>query len=806
MRNLDNQSLIIGDVNLPDIIWPDMTSAARGRQVLETAHTENLEQLVSFPTHIKGNILDLVLTNCSERIISVSDGGRIGKSYHCILNIEVKASIVRKQEKVTRPNWTKADIPGLRKHIGDKDWNRLLTNKSAEEAWVTFKDILNQGLAKFVPRSTVRTDNTPKWLTRELIKLVRRKKRAWKLTQTHGTIDNINKYKILEKEVNVKLKNAKRGMEKRLANSGNNNARTFANYIKSKTKSRTGIGPLKEPDGKLVTDNKDISEKLNTFFASVFTIEDETNIPVRGVETNVILQHVIFTKGQIRAKIKGLKSNSAPGPDGISAQLLQNTREELLEPLLNFFQKSLDTGIVPRDWKHALVTPIFKKGTKGDPANYRPVSLTSIPCKIYESILKDNIMKHLAENRLIKDSQHGFMTGRSCTTNLVIFLDKITEIVDKGKQADIFYLDFAKAFDKVPKARLLQKMKNKGIDGQVLRWVENWLTGRTQAVKVGTDISSNCEVKSGVPQGSVLGPPLFTIFIDDVDDYAQVIDLLLKFADDTKGLQEINGEEDRNKLQLTLDRMVEWAEDWGMKFNVDKCKIMHVGRNNPEYEYYMAGKKLQTVEEEKDIGVLIHNSLKPSKHCKKVADTASAVLRQLTKNFHFRDRHVFKKLYIQYVRPHLEFASPAWSPWTETDKAVIEKVQMRAVSCISGLQGTYEDKCRELGLDTLEERRRKQDLLQTYKICSGKDKVDPELLFTRIGQEPNRQTRFTADPMNIVTKRSRLDIRKNSYAVRASEEWNALSQSTKTSRSVQIFKNAIKTPHNSGREVGRPTR
>ena len=158
------------------------------------------------------------------------------------------------------------------------------------------------------------------------------------------------------------------------------------------------------------------------------------------------------------------------------------------------------------------------------------------------------------------------------------------------------------------------------------------------------------------------------------------------------------------------------------------------------------------------------------------------------------------------MRPHLEFASPAWSPWTETDKAVIEKVQMRAVSCISGLQGTYEDKCRELGLDTLEERRRKQDLLQTYKICSGKDKVDPELLFTRIGQEPNRQTRFTADPMNIVTKRSRLDIRKNSYAVRASEEWNALSQSTKTSRSVQIFKNAIKTPHNSGREVGRPTR
>ena len=175
-----------------------------------------------------------------------------------------------------------------------------------------------------------------------------------------------------------------------------------------------------------------------------------------------------------------------------------------------------------------------------------------------------------------------------------------------------------------------------------------------------------------------------------MEDYARLIDMLIKFADDIKGLQEIDGEEDRNKLQLTLDRPMEWAADWGMMFNTEKCKIMHVGRNNPQYEYFMGGVKLETVEEEKDIGVVIHNSLKPSRHCKKVADTANAVLRQLTKNFHFRDRHIFKKLYIQYVRhvrPHLEFASPAWSPWNETDKSTMEKVQIRAVNQISGLQG-----------------------------------------------------------------------------------------------------------------------
>ena len=162
-----------------------------------------------------------------------------------------------------------------------------------------------------------------------------------------------------------------------------------------------------------------------------------------------------------------------------------------------------------------------------------------------------------------------------------------------------------------------------------------------------------------------------------------------------------------------------------------------------------------------------------------------------------------KKLYVQYVRPHVEFASPAWSPWSETDKLVIENVQKRAVNVISGLTGTtYEEKCRELGLDTLEDRRNKQDLTQAYKILSGKDNVRPDLLFKQIGDEPVRMTRFTTDPLNMAISRSRLDTRKNSYAVRVAGEWNTLSHETKSSRSVAIFKNAIKSPPVPGSTVG----
>ena len=201
--------------------------------------------------------MDLVLTNCPDKIISVSDGGRIGKSDHCILNIEVKVKTVRRIEKSTRANWTKANISGLRKFLNETNWRQRLASNSVDKLWDIFKNILDLAMEKYVPRSTVRAPDAPRWLTRDIVRLVRRKKRAWKLTQTHGTQENFNKYKKLEKEVTVRVRSAKRGMEKKLAYSGENNTKTFANYIKSKTKAHTGIGPLKDSEGKLVTDEKE---------------------------------------------------------------------------------------------------------------------------------------------------------------------------------------------------------------------------------------------------------------------------------------------------------------------------------------------------------------------------------------------------------------------------------------------------------------------------------------------------------------------------------------------------------------------
>ncbi len=295
------------------------------------------------------------------------------------------------------------------------------------------------------------------------------------------------------------------------------------------------------------------------------------------------------------------------------------------------------------------------------------------------------------------------------------------------------------------------------------------------------------EDKSGVPQVSLLGPVLFSIYINDIDLIVELITLLIKFADDTKAANIIRSQEDQRVLQECLDALMAWAAKWGMAFNAAKCKVMHVGRRNPRFQYTMGEHILETTERERDIGMLVNSNLKPSDQCRAAARTAQAVLGQLTRAFHYRDRHVFMRLYKQYVRPHLEFCTQAWAPWYEEDKNCLEKVQQRAIAMVSGLRGRgYEERLAELGLTTLEERRHQADMAMVHRIVHGQSGLEPETWFEMAGAR--RNTRSAADPLNILVKTGRLDVRRNFFTIRVIERWNAIPAEMKAMENTARFR------------------
>jgi len=788
VRAAEKNSVLIGDFNLPEIDWAMGTSSGRSRSLVEAVEDSLMEQMVNFSTQVKGNCLDLVLTNIPERIYDISEAGRLGSSDHEMLSITLIMDM--RTEGSNRPtlNWKRANLPSLRAELATVDWSTMRT-KTVEEMWTFFRSKISEAVARNVPLRTIRGRGRPGWLTQQIMAAIRRKQRLWKNVKRGRRMEE---YEVADKEVKRMIRNAKRSFEKGLAGGNGGNSRPFYAYIKQKTKTRQGIGPLRNENKETVSEDHGMAELLNNFFSSVFTRENTGHIPTAPEMETSVLEDVIITEKKVREKIRKLKTESATGPDEIGPRLLQELETELIPPLVTIFRKSITTGEVPEEWRSANVTPIFKKGSKAEPGNYRPVSLTSVCCKILESVMRDEIMDHLSANNLLNQSQHGFMPGKSCSTNLLEFLEKATKVIDGGLPFDVIFLDFAKAFDKVPRERLLEKLRAHGVRGRALNWIRSWLTGRKQRVVLNGKYSSWAEVLSGVPQGSVLGPILFLIFINDLDNAALLVDILRKFADDTKLGQTVSTPEERAALQQTLDNLCEWADNWGMEFNVKKCKVMHLGYTNTGHSYSMNNQQLTETEEERDIGVCMASNLKPSAQCAQAARAAQTVLSQITRAFHYRDRHVFKKLYVQYVRPHLEFAAVAWSPWLEADKAALEKIQKRAVKMVSGLKGTtYEEKLKELGLTSLEERRHQIDMTQTFKIMHGIDKVQSSTWFEQVDTSV-RTTRSAADPLNLKQQTVRLDLRRNFFSVRAVEGWNMVPRDIKNARTVQIFKKAYR--------------
>ena len=577
--------------------------------------------------------------------------------------------------------------------------------------------------------------------------------------------------------------------ELKLASDAKVNSKKFFSYIRSKSLTKDKVHPLKDRDQNLVFSDKDICTLLNDYFTSVFTHENSAiayptlNYRLES-ENNETVNSVIISENVVCKLLQELKVGKAPGPDGLHPALLQGAARALCKPVTKIFNATLNKGIVPDAWKKANVTALFKSGPKWDPANYRPVSLTSCLCKILEKCIKNEMMQHVSKYEIIKDSQHGFLPGKSCLTNLIEFLHYCHENVDKGKPVDIIYLDFSKAFDRVPHSRLIYKLESYGFNKCIIAWIQNWLNSRVQRVVLNGSASEWSMVCSGIPQGSVLGPLLFILYINDID--SDIVSRLSKFADDTKLFSEASSTEQALLLQQDLDNLYQWSQDWLMLFNIKKCKVMHLGQNNMHVSYKLGGETLSTVDEEKDLGVIIQSDLKVSAQCLKAVKSSKRILGLICRNFSNHSADIIIKLYKSMVRPHLEYCIQAWRPHYQKDIILLENVQRRATKLIQGFRDIkYEERLQLTGLTTLETRRLRGDLIEIFKMLKGFDKVNVHSLFT-FTTSNTRGHDLKLYKGGVLT-----DIGKFSFPYRAISEWNFLTSDIIACNNVNTFKNKL---------------
>ena len=489
------------------------------------------------------------------------------------------------------------------------------------------------------------------------------------------------------------------------------------------------------------------------------------------------MKDFVLSQCDVKKLLLEININKAMGPDEIHPKLINflSHNDNFVKAITKLFNCCLQQETIPSIWKTALVVPIHKKGSVHEPNNYRPVSLTCILCKVYEKLIRKHLLIYVSG--IINAKQHGFVPGKSCLSNLLEAIDVVNDFLSEENCADVLYFNLAKAFDTVSHNRLLIKLQAMGVNQQFLNIIGNFLTGRTMQVVVGNAVSDTKPVLSGVPQGSVLGPLLFLLYINDLPDCVKSIVKL--FADDLKMI--VSPFEFCN-TQLDLNALHVWESKWLLKFNLEKCYVLYLGKHNPHNVYNLSGTVLNATKEEKDLGILFNDKFNFNDAISALVTKAKSTLFWFLRNTISREPHIMVHAYKCIARPHIEYCCQAWAPKARHGNwpAIIEleNVQRLFTRMVKGTENTsYRARLNKLGLTTLLERRMRGDLIEVFKILNS---------FTNYGTDFFRLSQRTGNLIvrpNIKT----MDF----FSERVIHFWNKLPTYVKSCPSVNSFKNNI---------------
>ena len=485
--------------------------------------------------------------------------------------------------------------------------------------------------------------------------------------------------------------------------------------------------------GRIIIHPSEKCDIFNKYFAGISHIEDEPDIPPCDTRSNSTCPDLHVTEQEVKDQLEILNSNKPSGPDGVAPRILCHISKSIIKPLTLIFNQSLASGRLPYIWKRSLVTPVYKnKGSISDVSNFRPISLTCVLCKVMEKIIVKHLHNYLLKHHIISKHQSGFQPKDSTVNQLLAIYHTIISNLDRGNDIRFIFCDVSKAFDRVWHRGLLFKLKQIGIEGQILNWLTDYLQNREQKVVLDGFNSGWEEIDAGVPQGSVLGPFLFLIYINDITEGLNCGIKL--FADDTSLFVIIDDQdyiEASNALTADLTHIYDWSKKWAVKFNPNKTEsLLFTRKNISDIPIYFGEKDniVNDVNSHCHLGLDLQSNGKWNDYIEKIYKKACERLNILRMLKYQVSRKVLINIYMSFIRPILEYGDIIWDNCTIYQANLIESVQVEAGRIITGLRvnSSKTKLYEELGWDPLYKRREKHKIVLLYKIIHG---LAPEYLF-----------------------------------------------------------------------------